>query len=314
VGTARLLFTGTIMITPRPSAAAAVTGGGTAAARGPGPGTARAGPGTAAGAVLVVEGWGTWCCDAAGGLRAALRGTEPGTVVRQFSYRGLNAAGSPLRSGPDNDDLPLPQLGDKIAAQVEYLHRVTGRPVSLVAESEGTLGVYAMLARHPGLPVASVVLLSPIVDPGYISFPAAAKGAGAVPSDALAELEHLVATMSPYGGAGAEHLYASVGQVGARYFSRAGSGAPLRWLGVIPLADALTLPACGLPPGVLVVPAFHGGLLGDSGVLPVVARFIAGKAPAASPGQGRLRAAAELIASAATAWRMPDTSAACPGP
>jgi hypothetical protein len=315
VGTARLLFTGTITVTPHPSVVAAAAAGGTGTAQGPATSTARASAGPAtAGAVLVVEGWGTWCCDAANGLRAALRGIEPGSLVRQFSYRGLDASGNPLRSGPASDDLPLPELGDKIAAQVGYLHRVTGGPVSIVAESEGTLGVYAMLARHPGLPIASIVLLSPIVDPGQFSFPAAGKEDDAVPSAALTELDHLVGTMSPYGSAGAEQLLASVGQVGARYFSSADSGDPIRWLGVVPLADALTLPACGLPPGVLVVPAFHGGLLGDFGVLPVIARFIAGETPVtASPGQAWLRTAAEVISRTATAWRMLDMSATCPG-
>jgi hypothetical protein len=315
VGTARLMFTGTITVASHPSTAAVAAAGGTGTAQEPSESTAIASAAPAAvGAVLVVEGWGTWCCNAANGLSAALRGIESRTLVRQFSYRGLDASGNPLRSGPADDDMPLPELGDKIAAQVGYLHRVTGGPVSIVAESEGTLGVYAMLARHPGLPVASVVLLSPIVDPGQLSF-TAGKGSGAVPSAALAELDHLVGAMSPYGSAGAEQLLASVSQVGARYFAAAGSGDLVRWLGVIPLADALTLPACGLPPGVLVVPAFHGGLLGDSDVLPVVARFIAGETPVtASSGQARLRTAAEIISSTSTAWRMPDTSATCPGP
>ena len=117
---------------------------------------------TAASAVLVVGGWGSSCCDAANGLRAML----PGVPVRQFSYVGLNAKGQPVPSGPSADDLPLPVLGDRIAAQVRALHAATGRPVAVVAESEGTLGVYAMLARTTGLPLSSVVLLSPIVGPG----------------------------------------------------------------------------------------------------------------------------------------------------
>ena len=40
--------------------------------------------------------------------------------------------------------------------------------MDVVAESEGTLGLYAMLARHPHVPVRSVVLLSPIVEPGQL--------------------------------------------------------------------------------------------------------------------------------------------------
>jgi hypothetical protein len=231
-------------------------------------------------------------------------------VVRQFSYQGLDRAGNPVRT--NDDDLPLPELGDRIAAQLRYLHQLTRGRVDIVAESEGTLGVYAMLARHPGLPVGSVALLSPIVEPGQVSFPRA--GGSAVPPAALAELNHLVGTISPYGGDGARELLASASQFGSVYFSGAAKGTPVsRWLAVVPLADALTLPACPLPGNVVVVPAFHGGLLGDSGVLPMIVHFIAGQDVAGEPdaGQSRLRASAEVIAGSAVAWRIPDISAAC---
>jgi hypothetical protein len=63
----------------------------------------------------------------------------------------------------------------------------------------------------------------------------------------------------------------------------------------------------------VVVPAFHGGLLGDPGVLPVVARLIDGEAPGAHvTAQGRLRIAAEAITDAAVAWRMPDIARGYP--
>jgi len=121
--------------------------------------------------------------------------------------------------------------------------------------------------------------------------------------------------MSPYGPSGAQHLISSVSEFGARYFDAvAGArGKSLRWLAVVPLADAVTLPVCGLPPNVVVVPAFHGGLLGDGAVLPMVSAFLAGR-PAAPSGQdeGGLRVAAEVITGAAVAWRMPDTRYDCP--
>ena len=117
--------------------------------------------------MLVVGGWGSSCCNAGDGLRAEL----PGVTVRQFSYLGLGPNGLPLPSGPGADDLPLPVLGDRLARQVEALHAATKKPVDIVAESEGTLAVYAMLDRHPGLPVGAIVLLSPIVEPGQLSYP-----------------------------------------------------------------------------------------------------------------------------------------------
>ncbi|HTU73165.1 MAG TPA: hypothetical protein VMG38_06565 [Trebonia sp.] len=315
IGVARLMFDGDITVgrhPPPPGITGAALGGGR------GPGAADRVPASSAGrgkddpasAVLVVEGWGTWCCDAANGLRAL----EPQMMVRQFSYLGLDSAGNPLRSSPDDDDVPLPELGDKIAAQVRYLHSVTHGSVDLVAESEGTLGVYAVLARHPDLPINSVVLLSPIIEPGQLRFPGTGQGNSPVPTQALNELNHLVGSMSPYGSTGASALLSSVSKFGAQYFSGATSSGLSRRLVVVPLADALTLPACSLPPGVMVVSGFHGGLLGNSAVLPVVARFLAGQpAAAAGPGQARMRTAAEVITNVATAWRMPDVSATCRG-
>jgi hypothetical protein len=320
VGVARLLFTGTIQlpISPatNPAPASALVGAGAAPASAAGP-QASSSPAAAvaaatASAVLVVGGWGSSCCDAANGLRAAL----PGVPVRQFSYAGMNAKGRAIPSGASADDLPLPVLGDRIAAQVRSLHAAAGRPVAVVAESEGTLGVYAMLARDPRLPISSVVLLSPIVSPGQLTYPPDQDGS--VSEAALDELNHLVGGMSPYGPSGAQNLITSVSRFGARYFDdmvSAVGGAPdgksIRWLAVVPLADAVTLPDCGLPPSVIVVPAFHGGLLGDPTVLPMVRVFLSGHNVTASD-NSQMREAAELITGASAAWRMPDTDAACP--
>jgi hypothetical protein len=320
VGAARLMFTGTIQlpISPASSISAGMALAGAAgSAAGPQAATSPAEAVAAAtvSAVLVVGGWGSSCCDAADGLDATL----PGVPVRQFSYVGLDAKGRPIPSGASADDLPLPVLGDRIAAQVRALHAASGRAVAVVAESEGTLGVYAMLARDPGLPLSSMVLLSPIVGPGQLAYPPGPNGAS-VSEAALNELNHLVGGMSPYGPSGAQNLLSSVSEFGARYFEdmvagRGGGayGKSVRWLAVVPLADAVTLPDCGLPPSVIVVSAFHGGLLGDPTVLPMVSAFLSGHEVTAA-GDSQLREAAELITDAAAAWRMPDTSSACPYP
>jgi hypothetical protein len=307
VGAARLMFTGTIQLpisTASPVAAANTLSAGTAHSGTAAPATTTAATGAA---VLVVSGWGSSCCDAANGLRAKM----PGADVRQFSYVGLDSRDFPVRHGPSADDLPLPVLGDRIAAQLEVLHNQTHRPVDVVAESEGTLGVYAMLSRHPGLPIGSVVLLSPIVDPGRVSYPSG-PDAASVSEEALNELNHLAGEISPYGPSGAQQLLSSVSEFGARYFETVAdqSGKLLRWLAVVPLADALTLPVCTLPPDVIVVPAFHGGLLGDGNVLPMVSAFLEGQQVSGTPD---MREAAEIITGAAAAWRMPDTRSACPG-
>src|ERR1700761_5545267 len=257
--------------------------------------------------VLEIRGFGSTCCSSA----ASLRGIAGDAGGGQVSHRGLR---SPRRAPPQHTaarGLPLAQLGDRIAAQVERMHAATGRAVDVVAESEGTLGVYAMLARHPDVPIGSVVLLSPIVNPGQVSYPSDDRDArGAVPGYALPGVVWVVGGLSPFGTSGAEELINSVNQDGARYARaavREDRLHPKRWLAVVPLADSLTLPACPLPAHTMVVAALHGGLLGDPGVQRTVREFLAGRSVrTGSP----LQAAAEVVAQAATAWRMPQLSPA----
>jgi hypothetical protein len=178
--------------------------------------------------VLVIPGFGSSCCYPS--ASRALIG--PSTLVRPFSYTGLDARGRPLPYGLDATDLPLPALGDLIAQQVAQLHRETWRPVDIVAESEGTLGVYAMLAPHPGLPIGSVVVLSPIVNPGADGpiGPAARAvsqdgGGDPVSGEALNELVRMAGALSPFGEAGAGQLIESVRTDGAAFAAAAAATA-----------------------------------------------------------------------------------------
>ncbi len=320
VGVARLAFTGVVNFdpdtgdiaasaatTPASHASASHTSANHEAARGKTAGTAA--PGRPGAAVLVVAGFGSTCCHEARALQAA----EPGMVVRQFSYLGLNTAGKPLPYGVAAGDVSIQVLGDRMATQVDKLYQQTHTTVDIVAESEGTLGLYAMLARHPHLPIRSLVLLSPIVAPGQVG-----QAGGTVPGAALTTLNSLVGGMSPYGSSGAQELIDSVGEFGASYFAAVSRDAGLPWLAVVPLADAVTLPACPLPPNVIFVSAFHGGLLGDPAVQRMVVTFLtsdrSGVAVTGQAGasQRDLRHAAQLIAAGAAAWRMPDLRSACP--
>ena len=250
--------------------------------------------------VLVILGFGSACC---GGARS-LQSVAPGAYLQQFSYRGLNAAGQPLPQGSAASNLPLPELGDRIAAQVQRLHRETGRPVDIIAESEGTLGVDAMLATRRGLPLGSVVMMSPIVTPGQVSYPAGSgPAAGLIPADELRAVVWFVGGLSPFGSSGAQRLIDSVNVDGARFAASAARHHPLRMVLMVPLADAVTLPVCPLPPDVFVIPALHGDLLGTPLVKRMVHRFLAG-GTMRMPGQ--YNGTAELVAAAAAAWRMPE--------
>ena len=285
------------LTTAAPAGAAAASTARPAAAPAP---AAKPGPGDA---VLEIEGFGSSCCSDGAGLRA-IAGRA---VAQQFSYRGLNSRGQPMPHGPAASDLPLSVLGDRIAAQVQHLHAETGRPVDLVGESEGTLGIYAMLARHPDEPVGSIVLLSPIVAPGQVSYPTDDRdGSGAVPGYALQAVVWFIGGLSPFGTSGAEELISSVDRSGAAYAEQAARETrkhTLRWLAVVPLADSLTLPACQLPAGMVVVPALHGGLLGNTDVQQEVRNFLDG---GAVHSQAPINDAAEFVAQAAAAWRMPE--------
>ncbi|MBV9093136.1 MAG: hypothetical protein JO132_04570 [Streptosporangiaceae bacterium] len=311
VGLARMAFTGTVRLpaTGGNVVAAAAAAGAGAAARSGAPAATGATAGTGSsrnrGALLLVAGWGSHCCQDADALRAQ----EPGMLVRQFSYSGLDAAGRPVPYGAAAGNLPIQVLGDLMAAQVDWLYGRVHQPVDVVAESEGTLGLYAMLARHPHVPVRSVVLLSPIIGPGQTGL-----AAGTVPGDALVTLDQLVGGMSPYGSSGARKLIDSVSEVGARYFELASRRQALPWLAVIPLADAVTLSACPLSPNVIFVAALHGGLLGDPSVRKMIVAFLSGGPTAAQHlgSQRDLRRAAQLISAAAAAWRMPDLDDGCP--
>jgi hypothetical protein len=288
-----------------------VTGARTASQAGPPAPTGRAQPAEAARLdrsrhppVLEVAGFGSWCCEHGRSLAYVM----PGTLVQQFSYRGLDPAGHPLPYGPAASDLPLPVLGDRIAAQVWRLHARTGQPVDIVAESEGTLGVYAMLARHPDVPLAAVVLLSPIVAPGQVSYPVGG-GSARVPGDELQGVVWFVGGLSPFGTSGAQTLIESVNQVGAQFADQAARDHHLPWLELVPLADAVTLPACSLPSNVLVVPALHGALLNDPESLRIVRDFLTDHRVSAPSG---LRTTAEILAAAASAWRIPQATTPSP--
>jgi hypothetical protein len=290
---------------PGPERASVAAGTTTAAQRtGGGPG----GPGryrwSRRPPVLVVPGFGSLCC----GHGQALARAMPDTLVQTFSYRGLDRAGNPLPYGPASSDLPLPVLGDRIAAQVWRLQARTGQPVNVVAESEGTLGVYAMLARHPGVPVAAVTLLSPIVAPGQVTYPVSG-GSARVPGGELQGVVWFVGGLSPFGTSGAQTLIGSVNQVGARFAAEAARHHQLPWLDLVPLADAVTLPSCSLPANVQVVPAFHGDLLSDPVALRMIRDFLVRRQVIGTAG---LRTTAEIVAAAASAWRIPQATTPSP--
>lgn len=235
--------------------------------------------------VLEIRGFGSACCASP----RSLRPVAPGALVQQFSCRGMTASGRPFPQGSSASDLPLTELGRRIAAQVLRLHQETGRPVDIIAESEGTLGADAMLATRPGLPLGSVVMMSPIVAPGRVTHPGG-NGRGLMPAGELRALVWFVGGLSPFGSYGAQRLIGSVDEVGARFAASAARHPPLRWLLLVPLADPITAVGSSLLQGKLSQrlggkPVYLAGLCANLAamILLIASRFVMGSQPVAYP-------------------------------
>lgn len=262
---------------------------------------ASAGPGAAAPRLPVLV---------ATGYRTHWDGTTqpdlPGPfVLRRFSYRGLSAAGAPLAYDAADTDKSLPDLERLMAEQVRSLHAATRRPVSIVAESEGSLVAKAYLAATPGAPIRALVMVSPLVDPARVYYPPSG-----VPGWGLA------------GGIGMEGMSDALSAVTQVQLAPSGpflrsvvQEAPLlsplfscplpgvRQFAFLPLADAVAAPGkvpSGIP--VAVLPAFHGGMLGNPGVEPAIAAVLEGRPLEQTPGW---YLADQLIGQAASAWQVP---------
>ena len=93
--------------------------------------------------VLIVSGFGThWEGDGHRWL--------PGPYdERRFSYRGVGDDGEPLAYSEGDTHRSLRDLDRLMAAQVDAFHAATGRPVSIVAESEGSLVAKTYLTARP---------------------------------------------------------------------------------------------------------------------------------------------------------------------
>jgi hypothetical protein len=98
-------------------------------------------------------------------------------IVR-FSYRGLDPAGRPLPYTAVATHQSLISSARLLAAQVDRVHRDTGQPVALIAESEGALVAryYLVTMAHPA--VDRVAFVSPPIRAGRIYYPPRGVGSG----------------------------------------------------------------------------------------------------------------------------------------
>jgi hypothetical protein len=256
--------------------------------------------------VLIVAGFGTrW-----DGLSRQRLG--PGFVEERFSYRGEDGAGRPLPYEPTDTLRPVDESVHLLARQVDQLHRASGRPVAIVAESEGALVATAYVLAFRPSSVDDLVLLSPLVEPGRVYYPPRGRpGWGVAGGWLLRLLARSVKVLagvdlspdSPLLRSLADHAPALRAAIGC-------TPALVTQVVVFPLADAVAAPPGRLGDDVVVVPAFHGGLLEDGSVGEALRQLVAGGRPPTPPGWSLVE---RVTRAASAAWQVPGLPAALNG-
>jgi hypothetical protein len=251
-------------------------------------------------AVLMISGYGShW--------NGAPAHPVPGPFFEQrFSYRGLASSGRPLAYSSADTVQTLHSLDVRLGSQVTALARVTGRRIDIVAESEGALVAKTYLVSDRNAPVGTVVLASPLLAPGRVSYPAAGTAAvsGLPVRDALELLSRAYQSVAPIDLSPESPFLKSVDQLAPLLQGLLSCPNPgVRQVAVLPLADATAAPVHStLPFPSVVVPAFHGGLVGSPSTDRIIAATLEGQVPVT---RGGLRDVDRLIVLAASAWQVP---------
>lgn len=256
-----------------------------------------------------------------GGFRSRVDRPPPaGAQIEPFSYRGVGPHGRPLPYSPTATYASLGVLARRLVHQTVLLHRRTGRKVTVIAISEGTMVAKVALMRHPRAPIGRLLLLSPIVDPARVRLPPAGAPAGwgwatRFPTGLMFRL------------IGATFFDASQDMPLVRSMFADGpalqGGMLCRLPGLtqrayLPLANGVASPdppPAGIP--VVVDPVVHGGVVttpSGSGGGTVDAARVARRARLLSPRPSPTwRIALGLVRSAAAAWQVPPLPAASAG-
>ncbi len=262
------------------------------------PAVATAGPGSEL-SVLVVSGYGSSWSGREGH-------PVPGSYTEErFSYRGLDAHGMPLPYNGWDTAKPLPELDRMLLAQVAVLQARTGHLVDVVAESEGALVAKTALLADPSAAVATLVLASPLEDPGRVWYPTIGdQDWGVASNEAMRLISDALQGVAPINLSPDNPLFASLDQQ-APLLENAMS-CPIdgiRQFALLPLADATVSPAeerLSFPS--IVLPAFHGGLIESPSGARIISRVLANKPV---DNNQLLALVDEAISYAASAWQVP---------
>ncbi len=257
--------------------------------------------GAEASPVLVVKGFNSkW----EGITRRWVRG---GHRLRRFSYAGLDARGEPRPYERSATHHSLPELAREMRRQIAAFHEATGEPVSIVAESEGALVAQTYLAATPRVPVDAVVLLSPLLAPGRVYYPPLGEnGWGVVSGTLLGGIAAALGAVGPVDVSADTPLFRSIVDEGPTLGALVSCPPPgIRAFAVLPLDAGIAAPApAGLAYDHEVVPAFHGGLLGDDTTARHVERVLAGDD--APDGSSLWAAIGDGVNALASGWQAPD--------
>ncbi len=250
--------------------------------------------------VLVVSGYGsTW--------DGAPVHPVPGNFIEvPFSYRGLNAAGQPLPYDSMDTVKALPRLDQMLLVQVMSLYARTGRPVDIVAESEGALVAKTALLTEPRSPVAMLVMASPLEDPGRVFYPTRGNnGWGVATDEAMRLISDAFQEIAPVDLWPDNPFLASLdGQAPLLQKAMACPISGTRQFALLPLADATVVPVAEkLAFPSVVLPAFHGGLIESPSGEKVLSRVLLDRPVSAD----RLwQLADQAISYASAAWQVPS--------
>ncbi len=224
----------------------------------------------------------------------------------RFSYRGMDDRGRPVAYRREDTHRSVRALARELADQVERYAAREKEDVTIVAESEGALIAKAYLAATPDAPVRALVMLSPLLDPGGVSYPPAGEsGWGAAGRLGLAGLSWALGGLSPVEVSPDTPFLRSIVDAGPRFAGLAACSLPdVREASVLPLDTALGSPATArVPRPSEVVPGLHGGMVDDARTARIVAAITHSRAV---PDDRGLWSFVERAARrAASVWRVP---------
>ena len=231
-------------------------------------------------------------------------------IVVRYSYRGTDGSGFPRPYSPRDTHQSVMASAELLATQVSRLHALTGRPVALVGESEGTLIIryYLRNLRHPAVDTA--VLASPLVRAGRIYYPppGASKGWGIATGWLLRGVFALKGRASSVPDNADEPFLRSLLDTAPLYRNELLCPVPgVRLMAFVPVSETLAIPPGNYAQIPLVqVPAVHGMLIDNEAVVDRLMQFLEEKDGFGTTAVVPARSAEYLAArGAAGAWLAP---------